>query len=58
MFLSAPFLGLPSEVPPPMAEESQCQSVLQLSQACGHARGPSWLSLLGTAVTSLLSSSI
>lgn len=55
MFLSAPSLCLASEVPPPMAEETPCESVLQLSQVCGHARGLRWLSLLGTAVPSLLS---
>lgn len=55
MFLSSPSLCLPSEVAPPMAEETRCESVLQLSQVCRHARGPSWLSLLGTAVIFLLS---
>lgn len=54
MFLSALSLCLPSEVPPPVAEETHCESVLQLSQVCRHARGSRWLSLLGTAVTSLL----
>lgn len=55
MFLSAPSMCLPNEVPPPMADETNCESVLQLSQVCRHARGSRWLSLLGTAVTYLLS---